>query len=120
MIDRFLDIIEMLKRNKICYHEKDNDIIINYPFLFADKNYLTIAIKEIGDEICVSDNGIFYKTFGLIEDNILNFFKKNNIKVQAKELYCKLSPKFAYFDIEKFVKCLIRADFMVNGELKWN
>ena len=118
MIDKFVKIIEMLNRNKISYIEKYNNIFISYPFLFADKNNLTIVVKKIGNEICVSDNGVFYKTFGLIEDNILNFFKKNNIKVQANELYYKLSQKSAYFDIEKFVKCLIRADFMVNGELK--
>lgn len=120
MIDRFLNIKEILKRNKICYLEKDNDIIINYPFLFADKNYLTIAIKVIGNEICVTDNGSFYKTYGLIDNKVLNFLKQNNIKAQANELYYKLSQKAAYFDIEKFVKCLIKADFIVNGEIKWS
>lgn len=118
MIDKFVKIIEMLNRNKIGYIKNNDNIIISYPFLFADKNNLAIVVKKIGNEICVSDNGCFYKTYGLIDNKVLNFLNKNNIKAQANELYYKLSQKAAYFDIEKFVKCLIKADFIVNGEIK--
>ena len=118
MIEKLKKIIEMLDRNKIKYIEKDNKIVIDYPFLLSDRINLIVEIKSKDEESYISDAGLFYRTYGIIESKILDFFSKNNIEFKENELYYKLSSKFVYFDIEKFVKCLIKADFLKNGEIK--
>lgn len=104
-------------KNNVSFSEDENELVLEYPYLIADKTNLVLKIKTAEKMIEISDDGVFLNLHNNISEKSLNIFKKNNIVVLNGVLNYKCKLDLAYFEIEKFVQSITEADLIENGDL---